>query len=112
MVITEDTILRDDGWLGLRPCCFQCRHRLPTPKDPPAVQREGSIELDVQWHKVRICDRNPHGMHIRGDTRQCCGLFELDRSRWHSVSMQEHEWRILVRRAGEIGGQMTLEAWV
>ena len=109
-IITEEMILNCDGWMGRRPCCFQCKHRVVIPfKNCPTVPRDdghGTIIEDIVWHKVRVCDRNPHGMHIYGDTGQCCGLFELDRERWHDLKIQAWEWRNMVRRRG---GQTSLE---
>ena len=109
-VITERMILRCDGHLGDGPCCFKCKHRLPMDfKKCPKIPRtdlHGTIIEDIDWKKVRMCDHNPIGMFVCGDTHQRCGLFELDTERWHDLKIQAWEWRNMVRQRG---GQMALE---
>lgn len=83
MIITADMILRPARmFTGV---CFQCVHRKP--KD-----------------KVRMCDRNPLGLRIRGDAVQTCGLFELDRRVWVTP-------RLMVWQHRAHGPQTTMEAF-
>lgn len=114
-VITEDMILRP-GRLFRTPVCWNCRHRIHyTPRQiarlPTRPYEHCVAGYVTDWHKVRVCNRNPIGIGVHGDAGQFCGLWELDDRVWHSPREQVYEFEMRRRRAAENGGQADLRGW-
>ena len=114
-VITADMILRP-GRLHHTPTCWSCRHRIEyTPKQRaklPTRPYERCVDgYIIDWGKVRVCERNPTAVYVKGAIYQCCGLWELDSAVWHSPREQVYEYRIRVSRTSRMGGQTTLEGY-
>ncbi len=104
LVITAEMILEEGRFLN-DACCFKCKHQRDTPFDDlptrTRIDPSGQEIDDLQWHRVRHCDVNPIAVHIYGDTRMRCGMFRLDRSRFHSLTEEVWEYEARMRRRNE-----------
>ena len=98
-VITADMILRP-GRLHHTPTCWSCRHRIEyTPAQIaklPTRPYEHCVDGYItDWGKVRVCERNPTAVYVKGAIYQ----------------IAEGIARFRVSRASRRGGQTTLERY-